>query len=388
MKRIVALVLAVIMVFALVACGEETNEQSVDNITTTNAATTVTTTVTTTIGHSEEDETSTTKADETSDASNLETTTKSSTGSIGDITTTTKSSATTKSSTTSNKNYHPPVFTTEKEIDNLPVYLVRVEYAYKIVENEIELEWVRGFEYNPQNYYKPYKDMYALELGTLVHYVDVYGLGREYEKRIGQYYKVSYKGEVLYIKAQEMMVSGDSILAQDGNTYKLGEVIYHGENHDIVVTTRGKFICSDGCEGVRYDAGPDLKTLADFCRYADASYTDTKTGISYPLCTSKPIYTGQYGSVYALSNGNFESLRVKNGFMVIRHSNYQSVSFEDIDEETQKFFLDAGMVEKDAWYYWDFNAFIYTLEDAKLQADSFESIKGRAFYRATWLEGT
>ena len=290
---------------------------------------------------------------------------------------------TTKPSNPSNDSYPQPVFVTEKAINNLPVFVDNNASAYKIVENHIDIEIAKTFEYNFQNYYTPYKDMYAVGLGTLVYYTN-HGFDTKYEKITEQYYKVSYKDEIWYIKADQIMVSGDSLVAKDGNSYKIGEVIYHGSNHDIVVTTYGEFICSDGCQGEIYNAGPVLKTLDDYCKYADASYTDEFTGISYPLCTSKSIYAGKYGTVYALSNGSFEYERIDYGFIVIRNRDYKSVSFDDLDEDTQKFFLENG-ADKDSWYSWDFNALIYTLEDAKLQADSFETVRGWAAHRATFI---
>ena len=116
MKRIVALILTVIMIFALVACDKEKAEKYCwscgEGITKSavfcehcgakiNESSNDTTTTTTTTSHSEEEETSTTKADETNTSSTTQTANQhSTTTSKATTTTTTKPSTNTSQTTT------------------------------------------------------------------------------------------------------------------------------------------------------------------------------------------------------------------------------------------------------------------------------------------------
>ena len=119
MKRIVALILTVIMIFALVACDKEKAEKYCwscgEGITKSavfcehcgakiNESSNDTTTTTTTTSHSEEEETSTTKADETTTSTTKQNTRpNSTTTTTKDTTTTTKPSTTKVTTTTTTK---------------------------------------------------------------------------------------------------------------------------------------------------------------------------------------------------------------------------------------------------------------------------------------------
>ncbi len=278
---------------------------------------------------------------------------------------TTSNKDNTTSSKPQNNTNQTRYFVETKRYDDIPVY-------YK---NQISIENIKGETIEFISYddgYKPITGLYALALGNIGD---------------SEYYKVRYNGTIAYVNKISIDLKGNIVTANsDGRTFKLGDIIYHGKYHDVVITASGDYLCTDGCNGrlrtrgLAGEVGPYNSKLDDFRSYADADYTDPVTGKVYPLCTKNIVYKGTYGTVYVLSNktdtqnwpGQYE------GFLVLRNDPYRKItSLDDIqegcDEDWVKENFDRGI-------YWDYNVYIYEFEKAKQQADSLKLIHGAVHY--------
>ena len=279
------------------------------------------------------------------------------------------------------------VFTETQSIGNVQAYKKRDTIYIENLTGE-HLKNI-GFE---SVWHKPIDSLIVLAKGIIPRKVNLaeYPIGgQSWEWKDTAYYKVNYKGSICYVLEDSVALKGSIIKMEDGASYKLGEVIYKGKNHDIVVTAEGKYIAADGCNGGLSAGGfatigPILGTYEKFRNYADACYKDPSTGKEYPLCASKVIYSGKYGSVYVLDNitGSQGVRRSFEGFVVLRNDGYRKViSIEYVTESAKKwaepFFSDGR-----GGVYWSYNAYIDIFEEAKLQADSFESIYGGVEYNA------
>ncbi len=285
---------------------------------------------------------------------------------------TTSNKDNTTSSKPQNNTNQTRYFVETKRYNDIPVY-------YK---NQIFIENIRGETIEFISYddgYKPITGLYALALGNIGD---------------SQYYKVRYNGTIAYVNKISIDLKGNIVTANsDGLTFKLGDIIYHGKYHDVVITASGDYLCTDGCDGRLYihglvgQVGPYNSKLDDFRSYADADYTDPVTGKVYPLCAKNEVYKGKYGTVYVLSNKtDTQNWPVQyEGFLVLRNDPYRKItSLDDIqegcDEDWVKENFDRGI-------YWDYNVYIYEFEKAKQQADSLKLIHGAVHYQSGFGAG-
>ena len=262
-------------------------------------------------------------------------------------------------------------FIEQQQYDSVPVYYKSQVYVETLAGKTVKvIDWGVDCEIH-----KPIDNLFVLAKGTISN---------------NSYYKVNYKGSICYVCEDSIALKGSTIKADDGRSFKLGDIIYHGKNHDIVITAIGEYRCTDGCNGRLTTGGffglagvgPKLNTYNEYCTYADACYKDSSTGKEYPLCASKAVYKGKYGTVYVLENvtkntGSFWASYA--GFYVIRNEGYRKITSID---QIQEYAKEWAQKEFDSGknVVWDYNIYIYTYNDAKRQADSFECVCGGVAY--------
>mgnify|MGYP003301348070 CR=1 FL=1 len=358
MKKILSLLLALTLVFALIACNNEKG-------TTSEPSTSTPTQMKTENSEPADTQTSESTTDECSSDTGMPSSSTST-----PTPSTSKPDASNKDNTTSSKPQNNTnqtrYFVETEKYDDIPVY-----YKKQIFIENIGGETIELISYDDGC--KPITGLYASALGNIGD---------------SEYYKVRYNGTIAYVNKRSIDLKGNIVTANsDGLTFKLGDIIYHGKYHDVVITASGDYLCTDGCNGrlstggLMGEVGPYNSTLDDFRSYADADYTDPVTGKVYPLCTKNIVYKGTYGTVYILSNktdtqnwpGQYE------GFLVLRNDPYRKITslndIEECDEEWVKENFNRGI-------YWDYNVYIYEFEKAKQQADSLKLIHGSVCYQA------
>ena len=252
--------------------------------------------------------------------------------------------------------------------DNVPVYFK----TYDVFIQNSEGEYLHHLKCDGEvfSWGNPIEGMFVISKGVANCY-----------SKLGDYYnydcyEVIYNGEVGYVDSDDVHLEGSEIEAIDGKIHKLGEILYSGIYHDVVIGGNGGYCCTDGCDGMLgiWASNPMFRTLETVCEFADSSYIDPNTFVEYPLCF-KPIYEGEYGTVYCIANETDENGNCYKGFHVVRNEEYRKMTIDDItdpslkEEIKRKFGVNADF----DWYE---SIAIYTFESAKLQADSYEHVRG------------
>ena len=267
-----------------------------------------------------------------------------------------------------NNEIEPFRYVEEEIYDNVTVYFKLSQvFISDQQDNFLEMLECDGERYS---WVEPIDNMVALGKGTAYH-TDEFGNISEVVT-----YRVNYQGKICYILEPEIILTGSAVEARDGKTHRIGEILYKGKYHNIVITGDGRYCCTDGCDGRlgTWVYNPMFSTFETVCEFADSSYIDPNTFVEYPLCF-KPIYEGKYGAVYCISNKTNEDSNCYKGFHVVRNKEYQKMTLDDITDPTlkEKLTREFGVNANFKWYE---SVAIYTFEGAKLQADSYEDVCG------------
>lgn len=262
--------------------------------------------------------------------------------------------------------------------DNVPVYFK----SYDVFVQNCEGEYLPELKCDGKvfSWGNPIQGMFVLSKGVAY-----------CSSELGSYdydcYEVVYNGDVGYVNINDVHLEGSEIEAPDGKTHKLGEILYNGAYHDIVIGGNGGYCCTDGCDGTLgiWASNPMFSTLETVCEFADSSYVDPNTFIEYPLCF-KPIYEGKYGTVYCIANETDENSNCYKGFHVVRNKEYRKMTIDDITDPSlkEKLISTFGVKANFDWYE---SVAIYTFENAKLQADSYEDVCGGRHFTYIGIAG-
>ena len=166
---------------------------------------------------------------------------------------------------------------------------------------------MEGTEYIGIPANKPVSNAYAVSKGEFSDTVTINGFKYQPDTK---FYKVNYKNDFYYILEDYMAIKGDPVKGADGKTYRVGDIVYKGKNHDIMIAYNGKRLCTDICgendmfypEFYYDDLWEDFEE-GKMELYADADYTDPSTNKIYSVCYGKRIYNGSAGEIFITGSG-------------------------------------------------------------------------------------